>query len=322
MIRRDQFDLADFYDHTLQNHKWGGKHVGLPYNWTVITWFFNEELFRRQGVKTPYEHWKAGTWHWDQYMDLAHGFRRLGEDLYGTSNVPAQNTNIGFPFVWSNDGDVYDKDYTKALFDQAPAMQTWEFMHRASQLAPKGDATKTSTPEAGKVAMWFDWLPNYFLYRTQYVTEMQFTYGIVPPPAAPKTRKSVFTSNSPGWGIVKDSQHQEESWALIKQFVSADGMRRTYREAASPPARRSLAASRDFWRSHPDLPDAAIMLELAEARARSAHVQPRLSNFADLQAVLAEEFGAAWADKQSVRDAALKSAQRATRLLADGQVDR
>jgi ABC-type glycerol-3-phosphate transport system substrate-binding protein len=195
-------------------------------------------------------------------------------------------------------------------------------MHRVSQLSPKGDAARAATPQAGKVALWFNWLPNYLLYRTQVGNQLQFTYGVVPPPAAPKTKKSVFIVNAPGWGVVKESKNQEEAWALLRQLVTPESMRRTYLEAASPPARKSLSNSRDFWKAHPDLPSPDVMMELAEARSKHTRGLPRLSNFADMQTVLAEEFGAAWADKQSVRDAALKVSQRTAQLLKDGEVDK
>ena len=321
-MKRDRLDTSDFYEHVLRTHTWAGNQVGLPYNWTVVSWFFNEDLFKKHGQKTPYEHWKAGTWTWDTYLDITNALRRPQDDLYGTAALPAQNATIGFPLAWSNDGDVFDKDYSKATFEQGPALQTWEWMHRVTQLSPKGDAAREATPLSGKVGLWYQWLPNYLLYRTQVGNQLPFTYGVVPPPAMPRTKKSVFIVNAPGWGVVKESKNQEEAWALLRQLVAPESMRRTYLEAASPPARKSLSTSRDFWKSHPDLPSPDVMLELVEARSKFTRGLPRLSNFADLQAVLNEEFGAAWADKQSVRDAALKTSQRATQLLKDGAVDK
>ena len=77
--------------------------------------------------KTPYEHWKAGTWTWDTYLELVQRFNRVGDGTFGTANLPANNNTLSFPLVWSNGGDIFDAQYTRALIDQAPAMEAWDF---------------------------------------------------------------------------------------------------------------------------------------------------------------------------------------------------
>ena len=151
---------------------------------------------------------------------------------------------------------------------------------------------------------------------------MSGKYSIAPPPAAPKTKKHVFIGNAPGFGVVSEGRNQEEAWALLKHMVAPEGTRRYFLEANIQPLRKSQSASRDFWRSHPGLPVPNLMAELAEARNKHGRIPPRISNFPDLQAILREEFQAAWDDKQSVRDAALKAAQRATQLLTEAEIDK
>ena len=70
------------------------------------------------------------------------------------------------------------------------------------------------------------------------------------------------------------------------------------------------------------MPDPDLMYELATARNKNWRIPPRTSNFQDLQMVLREEFQAAWEDKQSVKDAATKAAQRATALLLEADIDK
>ncbi|MBI3970194.1 MAG: sugar ABC transporter substrate-binding protein [Chloroflexi bacterium] len=306
LLKRDRYDLGDFFDVNLRQHKWGGKQIGLPYGWTMILWFYNRDLFQRLGVKTPFEQWKAGTWTWDTHLDLAQQFRRLGDDRFGTGVLSVPNNSLSFPLIWSNNGDVFDAQYTKSLLDQAPAMETYDFMHRASKLAPSGDMAKVATKESGKLAMWFDWEPWYLLN----LDKMSFKYSIAPPPAATKTKKTTFIGNAPGFSVANGTRYPEEAWALLKHMVSPAGMRRYFLEANISPLRKSQSTSKDFWKSHPGLPDPNLMAELADARNKNSRIPPRISNFPELQAILREEFNAAWADKQSVRDAALKSAQR------------
>jgi multiple sugar transport system substrate-binding protein len=318
LIKRDRFDLGDFYDVNLRQHKWGGKQLGLPYGWTTIAWFFNEALFKTHGAKTPYEHWKAGTWTWDTYMELTQRFNRVGDGVFGTVSLPANNNSMSFPLVWSNNGDIFDPQYTKAIVDQAPAMEAWDFLYKVSQLAPTGDVARTSTTQAGKIAMWFNW----DLWYQGNLKTMSFAYGMVPPPASPKTKKHVFVGNAPGFGVVRETKNQEEAWALLKHTVNADGMKRYFLEANIQPLRKSQTSSKEIWRSHPQLPNPDLMFEMAEARNKNGRIPPRISNFLDFQTILREEFGDAWSNKQSVRDAALKSAQRATHLLKEAEIDK
>jgi multiple sugar transport system substrate-binding protein len=318
LLKRDRYDLADFYDVNLRQHQWKGKQIGLPYGWTTIVWFFNEDLFRQQGIKTPYEHWKAGTWTWDTYLDLAQRFNRQGSDVFGTVALPASSNIMSFPLVWSNTGDIFDASYTRSLLDQAPALETWDFLYKASQLAPQGDQARSSTREAGKIALWYDW----DLWYQGNLKTMQFTYSMAPEPAAPKTRQHVFLGNAPGFGVVAETRNPEEAYALLKHLVSAESMKRYFLEANIQPLRKSQTASKAFWQANTALPSPDLMYEIAAERNKHGRLPPRISNFADLQKVLKEEFDAAWSSKQSVRDAAMKAAERATQLLKEADVDR
>src|SRR5262249_13649384 len=143
-----------------------------------------------------------------------------------------------------------------------------------------------------------------------------------PPPAAPKTRRTVFISNAPGFSVANGTRYPDESWALLAHMVSPEGMKRYFVEANVSPVRRSQSTSREFWRSHPRIPEPDPLAELADARNKESRDPPRISNFLDLQTILREEFNAAWTGAQSVRDAALKSTQRATALLKEADVDR
>jgi ABC-type glycerol-3-phosphate transport system substrate-binding protein len=225
---------------------------------------------------------------------------------------------MSFPLIWSNGGDVFDAQYTRSLLDQAPAMETYDFMYRVQQFAPPSDQAGTATADAGKLAMWFDWEVRHVLNLDKW----GYPHGIVPPPAAPKSKRTVFISNAPGFSVATGTRYPDEAYALLTHMVSPEGMKRYFLEANVSPVRRSQSTSRDYWKSHPRIPDPELMAELAEARNKASRFPPRISNFLDLQSVLREEFNAAWAGTQSVRDAALKSTERANGLLKSAEIDR
>jgi hypothetical protein len=115
-----------------------------------------------------------------------------------------------------------------------------------------------------------------------------------------------------------------EAWARLSAGVA---YYRVFAPAGTPLAEVARAAGSRwavevaFEQANTALPDPDLMYEIAAERNKHGHIPPRISNFADLQKVLKDEFDAAWANKQSVKDAALKAAERATALLKEAEVD-
>ena len=54
-------------------------------------------LFKTHGAKTPYEHWKAGTWTWDTYLELVQRFNRVGDGVFGTVGCRRTTTTSPSP---------------------------------------------------------------------------------------------------------------------------------------------------------------------------------------------------------------------------------
>ena len=80
--------------------------------------YFNRDLFARQGLKTPEQHEKEGTWTWETYLDLA---RRLttgsrGDKVFGAV-WRAANLDILLGTIWPFGGDLWDKAMTRTLLD-------------------------------------------------------------------------------------------------------------------------------------------------------------------------------------------------------------
>jgi hypothetical protein len=142
--------------------------------------------------------------------------------------------------VWSNNGDIFDAQYTKAQIDQAPALEAWDFLYKASQLAPRESrrASPPATPGRSPCGSIGD------LWYQGNLKTMSFSYSMAPPPAAPKTKKHVFVGNAPGFSVTKDGKNQEEAWVLLKHMVSPDGMKRYFLEANIQPLRKSQTATR------------------------------------------------------------------------------
>lgn len=318
-IQRDKFDLDDFYPLNLKQHQWKGLLYSLPYAWNTQVWFYNIDMFKREGLKTPTEYWREGQWSWNTYKELAAKLTKgSGTDKYwGSGNIMPNNTAAFLPMVWTNGGELFDPQYTKALLTEQATFGAFEFVYDVKKSAPGPEDAKTGTIESGRLGMW----PNWDIWYELNIGRVPFKYQIVPPPAAKGGGKHFFTGNAPGFGIPKGVKHPDESWELIKFLLSPESLTRLFLAANNTPSRRSLSTSKELWAQNKSLPDPSTMWETAKAKEANAKNPPKISTWAQMSTAMSEEMTLVWADKQSLSDGVKKVADRWNKLLQGAEVD-
>ncbi len=105
--------VDEYLDVTKQNHQeiintytWGGKHYAATVTQvqTPLLWF-NKKLMEKNGVeKNPYELYKAGTWTWTEFRELAMKLT-LDTDGDGEVNIYGFSSNNVDVFHWSNSAE-------------------------------------------------------------------------------------------------------------------------------------------------------------------------------------------------------------------------
>jgi len=179
---------------SLEYFKTNNKIYGIPTGTpdttlAVFMVYFNKTLFEEQKkkdgtLKTPYEHYKAGTWTWDNLIKTAEKMTLFREDgtTVRTNGIACWNSNV---YVMANGGDgmieskpgIFEPSYTKAL-----SMKGLEVIEKLAK-----QKLMTSDPYSGfanrAVAMHVE-RPGNAVGQFDYYNTMDDEIGVAPLPAA------------------------------------------------------------------------------------------------------------------------------------------
>lgn len=129
MSRDRAFDARDFQRNLWEATGYLGKQWGIPREAGPTVLYLNRELFQAGGVALP-----ADGWTWDHWREAAARLTKQGGDQWGTL-LPGWH-----PFVWSNGGEILNKDLTACTLDGEAAVEGLQFrqdlMYRY-QVAPR-----------------------------------------------------------------------------------------------------------------------------------------------------------------------------------------
>ena len=140
-MRRDKYDLSDFFPTAWELWKWKGKYYGLPFLGIRIG-FFNRAVATQVGAKVPTT-WKDPAWNFQAFLDAAQKMTvRSGTTVsrFGAELAGATARRDYQQWLWNNGGDLFNAEGTKIEFDQPPAMEALEFIvdlihkHRVSPM--------------------------------------------------------------------------------------------------------------------------------------------------------------------------------------------
>jgi multiple sugar transport system substrate-binding protein len=326
LIQRDRFDLEDFYPLNLKQHTWKGTLYSLPYAWNTVVWFYNADLFAREGAKTPAEFWREGRWTWETYLELTLRLTRgAGADKqFGSAVVSPTFTAAFLPLVWTNGGELFTPygrgDSTPplrpALLDP-PTFGAFQFAYDVRRGAPTAEEARTATVASGRIGMW----PNWDLRYQVDLPVFPFRFSLVPPPASPRTGLHYFTGNAPGFGIPQGAKYPDASWELLTHLLSPEALTRVYLATNNTPSRRSLVAGKELWQKNTALPDPELMWTIAKAKEKAAKNPPKISTWFEMTRVLAQEMNAVWNDQQDLKTGVQNVVQQWEVLLKDAEVD-
>ena len=66
LVKRDKYDLSQFYPAIVQNLTYGGQLVGLTDNYDTEVMYYNTTLFQKAGVAPP-----TSSWTWADFVNAA-----------------------------------------------------------------------------------------------------------------------------------------------------------------------------------------------------------------------------------------------------------
>ncbi len=148
-IRRDRYDLTDYWPGCLHASTWRGDLYALHTEVDTNLVFYNQELLAAARVPVP-----TGSWTWDELLQYAHTLTQP-PGVYGFGLFTGYFSTI--PWIWSNGGAVVSADQTRSLVDQpqAQAALQWlaELRHTHAVWPPSGLPHVQDRFAAGQLAM-------------------------------------------------------------------------------------------------------------------------------------------------------------------------
>jgi multiple sugar transport system substrate-binding protein len=245
LIRRDRFDVGDFYDRLVKQYVWEGKTRGLPWDMGFQAVFYNRDLFRAAGVALPPGEWKAPGW---TFADFTAAAQRL---TVAAGERPSQygfvNSTQWVPWVYANGGRQINAEDTEAMLHRPEAIGAFQhlrdLMHRHRVAPTPAEAREWNPVQAfmgGRAAMVVTAAAT---GTTSFRQIDGFSWDVAPMPRGPGLQGDRRThGGGSGWMLSSQSKNRDESWALFKHVTGKDAALSLARVGWSPP-RQSVGTS-------------------------------------------------------------------------------
>lgn len=159
MARNDvNCNLDNYYEGVLNAAKYQDRLYGLPWINQPVVMYYNEDMFRKEGVELP-----NNNWTWDDFRKAA---KRLTKDTNGDGKVDQWGTVIdGWPpmhlWLWTYDGESVDEQGNVKI-DSSESIKALEMLSKIlneDKVSPSKEQAQnmgnSDLFKTGKIAMFF-----------------------------------------------------------------------------------------------------------------------------------------------------------------------
>ena len=238
LAKQPKNETADFFPRVMEQYGWEGKQYGVPASITVMTIFYNKDLFDKEGIAYP-----DGTWTFEgKYLDAA---RRLTKRDGGKLvQLGVGNPHRDWVWPWAGGADYLDKAGKKVTLGQSAEAAKWfQFagdLRTKYQVAPSMDEQKAMQGGTraffltGQVAMEIE--GNWTLSDRKLIKN--FTWDVAPIPMGSKARATPFFSTADM--VCQGSKNPDEAFSLCWHIGNTASERTLSAEFGRVPARKSL----------------------------------------------------------------------------------
>ncbi|MGQ9630934.1 MAG: ABC transporter substrate-binding protein [bacterium] len=229
-IKRDNFDLDQFYPAALESMVYKGNQVGIPLGGCPSISYYNVDAFNEAGLAPIPSDWEDQSWTWDKMVEYA---KKLTKTEGGRITQFGVDSGLwpATAYAWLWGGDWFTKeDYqtgTPKKVTLGPAVVEgfqrradlmWKY-HVTLQPAESQAISALGNPfKTGKVAMGFT--GGWFFADFAPIKAFKWSIG-----ALPKGTQRKGTLFSDPWVIANGSKHPEEAWTWIKFATSEEGQK-------------------------------------------------------------------------------------------------
>lgn len=227
-IKRDNFDLDDFFPTSLDGYRFDKKLYGLPLTAPMSGFVYNMDMFDVAGIDYP-----DNEWTWDDVLAVAR--KLLKRDGAGRAQVFGITGFFGFfesntsftPIMWAYGGKLFDPiDFpirshvtSKEVIDSIAYVRDLRFKYRVAPMP--GEQSRFSGVDyfiAGESAMAFS-TPT--LANTMKKAQSKIRWNATLMPKGPRGRGA--GGNSAGMCILSSSRNPNAAWEFLKFLTSTEG---------------------------------------------------------------------------------------------------
>jgi multiple sugar transport system substrate-binding protein len=317
LIKRDKYDLNDFFPLALRAWQWRGKLWALPFM-GVLTPYLNLKVVEEAGARRPPTSWNDRSWDWNAFLEFGRKTtRREGDRTAQWGFIgPVSNVRLALASVWANGGDVFSSDGTRLTLGEPAAVEGLQFysdlmnrhriMASAEELSAIGGQARGF--QDGKAAISVNSVGSVANFRQ--IPGLRWTVT-----ALPRGSKGAYIGGGgSGWAMIASAKNQDETWELLKLVESPESDRMQALGGHAPPGRRSVARDPEYL-TPKEAPGSDMKL-VVEALETALRVDTPLVNGAEVYKIITDELAQSWAGKRSVQDSLTALKPRVEPLLA------
>lgn len=213
-IKKDDFDLNDYYDSLVNAFKYNNRVYGIAKDFSTLALYYNKEIFDKYGVPYP-----SNNDTWFDLLDKALQLKRKG---FETPIVLAADFNRVIPFILGAGGRLVDENLNTALDESA---SKFGLKFYVDLITKYGVAVEPQAVGAGwigealgkeKVAMGMSGPWSLGFLKGSY-PDVYKKIRVVEMPSLIKKSTMVYTVS---WSINKESRNKAAAWEVLKFLVT------------------------------------------------------------------------------------------------------
>ena len=231
-LKRDKYDLSDFFDRSYPQYEWKGKKHGLSKGMSNQSLYVNQTLFQQAGITMPPVKASDTGWDFGAFLNAAERVtKRMGSDTTQWGLVLGRGLRGGFgQWIRANGADLFDKDFTKCTLNEPKAVEALQFMQDLIYKYRVAPTPREEMAAGGEGPMFINQgivgmriAPVSALTNNRAAT-YQWDLA-VNPKGNGTTGKRVTTGGGQAWLVTAASKNQEEAWAFLKHAVAPESMK-------------------------------------------------------------------------------------------------
>ncbi|UKS24847.1 sugar ABC transporter substrate-binding protein [Paenibacillus sp. HWE-109] len=305
------YDFKDVIPSTLDLVTKNDKLYGVPFSTPPNMIYYNKNLFKEKGLKTPTELYKEGNWTYEEMAKAAQAIAQPDKGVYGFNLIRPAGWGASWieslqTLVWANGADFFSKDGKKFTLNSPEGQKALQFFSDAmfkTKIHPKpGDQT---TFESGKIGMQQDLLS----YMGKAKAIKDFVWDIAPMPKGSGGQGT--TLGYAAYMVTKGSPNAAEAVEFLKFLSSKENM--TVTSQYFVPGRKSVLESDGFLKQgpSPESMKTAVLDQMAQGRVRQG-----FQNFQKIDDKMKLHFDAIYTQAGTIPDILKKMEQDVSPILA------